>query len=122
MIAGITAGLWRALKRDFANDLKAGSRTASIGRDFADQPSILMKQVMAMSRHNASPRLGKLASIPTLVASADQDPIALPRFGQMLADLIPGSRLKLIKDASHGVTLEKPDETNQMLLDFLQKQ
>ncbi len=103
-------------------DSLAADYSQVIGRDLADQPSILMKQVMAMSRHNASPRLGELASIPTLVASADQDPIALPRFGQMLADLIPGSRFKLIKDASHGVTLEKPDETNQMLLDFLQKQ
>ncbi len=35
MISGIAAGLlpaWRALERDSANDLKAGSRTASVGR------------------------------------------------------------------------------------------
>lgn len=92
-----------------------------IGRDLSDQPPILMKQVMAMGRNNCSARLGELSNIPTLVVSADEDRIAQPRFGRRLAELIPGAGFKLITGASHGVTLEKPDETNRLLGDFFRQ-
>lgn len=91
---------------------------ALIGRDLADQPPILMKQLMAMARHNACERLGELRGIPTLVVSAEHDRIALPRHGQMLAQAIPG-RFELLRDASHGVIIHAPDRINDLVTRFL---
>jgi pimeloyl-ACP methyl ester carboxylesterase len=92
---------------------------ALIGRDLADQPSILMKQLMAMSRHDTRNRLGELRDIPTLVVSAEHDRIALPRYGQTLANTIPGARFELMREASHGVIIHAPEPVNGLLLSFL---
>jgi pimeloyl-ACP methyl ester carboxylesterase len=100
-------------------DALAARFAALIGRDLADQPPILMKQLMAMARHNAYSRLGELRGIPTLVVSADHDRIALPRYGQTLAGAIPGARFELLSDASHGVPIHIPARINDLLTHFL---
>jgi aminoacrylate hydrolase len=89
------------------------------GRDLADQPPIILKQVTAMARYDGSARLGQLAGIPTLVVSAALDRISLPAFGRELAASIPGARLVEIPDAGHGVTLHAPAEVNALLADHL---
>ena len=90
-----------------------------IGRDLADQPPILMKQLMAMGRHDTLSRLGELRDIPTLIVSAEHDRIALPRYGQSLASAIPGARFELLRGASHGVPIHTPERINDHLLRFL---
>lgn len=92
---------------------------ALIGRDLADSPSILMKQVQALARHDVSGRLGELAAIPTLVVSAEHDPIAPPRYGRRLAELIPGARYEEVPAASHGVTIQKAELINARLAKFI---
>jgi len=88
-----------------------------VGRDLADSPSIIMDQLKALSRHNRYNDLKSLAGIPTLVANAKEDPIALPEFGRDLAANIPNARFILLENASHGIVLERPEEINQLLLD-----
>lgn len=88
-----------------------------VGRDLADSPSIIMKQLKALSRHNCFSELKDLAHIPTLVVSAKEDPIALPAFGRELAENIPGAKFILLENASHGIVLERPDEINSLLLE-----
>ena len=38
-----------------------------------------------------------------------------------MARLIPGARLVIIPGTSHMVPLEKPDELNKVILDFLRE-
>ncbi|MGE3311094.1 MAG: alpha/beta fold hydrolase [Limisphaerales bacterium] len=90
-----------------------------LGRDLADQPAILMKQLGALGRHDVLARLGELGGIPTWVASAELDPIAPPEFGRRLADAIPGARFESFAGVSHAVTLHQPERINQALLAFL---
>jgi pimeloyl-ACP methyl ester carboxylesterase len=90
-----------------------------IGRDLAEQPPIVMKQLMAMARHDNSGRLEELASIPTLVVSAQHDRIALPEYGRVLAEAIPGASFEEIPAASHGVTLFNAPQINARLAEFL---
>ena len=90
-----------------------------IGRDLADQPPILLKQLRALGRHNCLSRLGALAAIPTLVMSAEHDRIAPPPSGRMLAEAIPGSQFEEISGASHGVTVQQPEKINPRLKQFL---
>jgi pimeloyl-ACP methyl ester carboxylesterase len=108
-----------AALRSTDTDVLAARFAALIGRDLADQPPILMKQLMAMGRHNSCSRLGELRDIPTLVVSAEHDRIALPRYGQMLGNSIPGAQFELLRDASHGVTIHAPERVNDLLLRFL---
>jgi pimeloyl-ACP methyl ester carboxylesterase len=104
----------------FANVDELAAQVASfIGRDLSDQPPILMKQLLAMSRHDCFSRLGELAEIPTWVLSAEHDRIALPEHGRLLAGAIPGARYEEFPAASHGVTIQKSRRINQMLTQFL---
>lgn len=58
---------------------------------------------------------------PTLVITGDQDTV-VPLENQVeLSRLIPGSEHLYIHGAGHAVTVEKPDEFNQLLLKFLQR-
>jgi 3-oxoadipate enol-lactonase len=90
-------------------------RAISYGHDLAEQPPVVMKQVRAMSRYDASARLKELGHIPTLVISASGDRIALPRYGRELAGLIPSARYVEIADAGHGVTIQRAREINDLL-------
>ena len=78
------------------------SRLATLfGHDLADQPAIVMKQLGAASRFDASGRLQDLAGVPTLVLSARHDAIALPEYGRALAARIPGARYVEIEGMGH---------------------
>jgi pimeloyl-ACP methyl ester carboxylesterase len=84
------------------------------GRDLADQPPIVMKQVRAMARHDDSARLAELSGIPTLVSSCAWDVVALPEYGRALAARI-GGRYQEFADAAHGVTIAQPAAVNALL-------
>ena len=87
------------------------------GHDLADQPPIVMKQLRAASRYDASARLGSIAGIPTLVLSATHDRIALPRFGRAIGNSIPGARFVEIPDAGHAVPIQCAERVNALLAD-----
>lgn len=93
---------------------------ALVGRDLADQPAVLMRQVRALAAHDVSARLGRLGSIPTLVLSATEDRIAPPRYGRALAAAIPGAHFEEIPEAAHAVTIEQADSVNARLATFLE--
>ena len=85
------------------------------GHDLADQPSIVMKQLRAMARFDAGDRLHQLGSIPTLVIAASEDRIARPMFGRELAKAIPGAVYVELPNASHGVTIHRASDVNELL-------
>ena len=87
---------------------------ALLGRDLAGSPPILRQQLAAMRRFDRTADLGNIQA-PTMVVSAQYDPIALPRFGRRLAKEIAGSRYVEIPGASHGVTIQSPDTVNDIL-------
>lgn len=100
-------------------DAVAESLIPIFGHDLADQPPIVMKQLAAMRVYDATPRLGELAGLPTLVVSAAYDPIAPPTAGRVLAAGIPQARYVEIADASHGVPIQQADRINTMLREHL---
>ena len=85
------------------------------GRDLADQPPIVMRQLRAMSTFDVSTRLGELSGIPTVVVSASQDLIARAEYGRALAAAIPGSTYFEVRDAGHAVTIQCAHEVNVIL-------
>jgi pimeloyl-ACP methyl ester carboxylesterase len=112
--------LWPAhILRKSNKDELAAHVSAMVGRDLASQPAIIMKQLKALGRHDVSGRLKELAGIPTFVLSGDEDPIALPRYGQALAEGIPGARFEVLSKAAHAFTIQRAEDVNERLLTFL---
>jgi pimeloyl-ACP methyl ester carboxylesterase len=91
------------------------------GHDLADQPPVVMQQLPAMVRYNATSRLHELAGLPTLVVSAEHDRIAPVAIGKAMAAAIPGARFVEIPDASHGASLQYPDRINVPLFHHLRE-
>ena len=86
------------------------------GRDLADQPPIVMKQLRAMSNYGIAQGLTRLAGLSTLVVSGAHDLIARPALGRALADSIPGARYVEFPDAGHALSIECARETNELLV------
>jgi len=96
-------------------DRTAAEMAPLFGHDLADQPPIVMRQLRAMSRYEAGPRLGTLGSIPTLVVSGELDVIARPSSGRALAAAIPGARYVELAGAAHGVPIYDAAVVNELL-------
>jgi 3-oxoadipate enol-lactonase len=62
--------------------------------------------------------LGDL-DVPTLVVVGDQDKPDFLAIAQHLAVQIPGAELAVVEGAGHLVGLDRPDELNALLLEFL---
>ena len=63
-------------------------------------------------------RLGDIA-IPTLVVIGDEDVDDMKQIADVLAERIPGARKITLPDTAHMIPLERPQEFNRILLDFL---
>ena len=100
-------------------DALAAALAPLFGRDLADQPPIVMQQLRAMGRFDASTRLAELGGTPTLVIGARHDLISRPEYSRQLAAAIPGARLIEVPDAGHGVTIQRADVVNSALADHM---
>jgi pimeloyl-ACP methyl ester carboxylesterase len=77
-------------------------------------------QFGALSVFNVKRRLGEI-HCPLLVITGSEDRMMPPENSRLLADGIAGAELYVVKDAGHSFFLEKPDEVNQVLIDFFKK-
>jgi pimeloyl-ACP methyl ester carboxylesterase len=56
---------------------------------------------------------------PTLIICGTEDDMTPVKYSQYLASKIAGARLVIIDGGSHLVFLEKPDEANRAIEEFL---
>ncbi len=75
-------------------------------------------QVAAALAHDARARLPSVRT-PTLVVTGDKDRLVPPAQSRILAEAIPGARLVEIAGGTHGLTLERADELNELLESWL---
>jgi 3-oxoadipate enol-lactonase len=66
----------------------------------------------------ASEQLDRI-DVPTLVVVGSEDVEDMRTIAERLAACIPGARLETIEGAGHLPSLERPDELNRLLLEFL---
>jgi len=57
--------------------------------------------------------------IPTCIVSAERDILKPPASGEYLHAAIANSEFHLVAGAGHAVVLERPDEVNAIVMDFL---
>jgi pimeloyl-ACP methyl ester carboxylesterase len=84
-----------------------------------EQQLPLEGQVQAVwPERSAEVRLGEIG-VPTLVIVGSEDVEDVKEMAAKLAAGIPSARLATIEGAGHLPSLERPDELNRLLLDFL---
>jgi pimeloyl-ACP methyl ester carboxylesterase len=79
---------------------------AQISEMWATQPNYTKDQLRAIT-------------VPTVIFVGDHDEGIEPAYAAEMAELIPGARLVIMKDASHMALWQKPDEFNATVLEFL---
>lgn len=84
------------------------------GRDLADRPPIILRQLRAIRGVDAGPFLGELRA-PTLVVSGGLDRLAPGAAGKALAAGIPGARYIELPTASHALTITQAATINPLL-------
>jgi 3-oxoadipate enol-lactonase len=72
----------------------------------------------ALSRFDLREELGAI-STPTLAIAATEDPTTPPGVVEGVADGIAGARFEVLADAAHLVNVERPDDFNRLLEEFL---
>lgn len=77
-----------------------------------------IKQWEAVTSYNALDRLHKIRA-RTLVITGTEDRLVDPRSSEVLAGLIPNSKLVKVEGGSHAFFMEMSDKFNTEVLDFL---
>ncbi len=72
----------------------------------------------ALSRFDVRDALGAI-DVPTLAIAATDDPTTPPHVVETVAGRIPGARFEVIRKAAHLANVERPDEFNRLLKEFL---
>jgi pimeloyl-ACP methyl ester carboxylesterase len=114
---------------EFASERIPMTLRADIDKETLDEAIYAMSRkdveaYLATWRATWSPdRRDLLSSVKhrTLVIGSDKDMITPLPLSQELADGIPGARLAVIKDAGHIPSLDRPEQFNQIVLEFLQE-
>jgi pimeloyl-ACP methyl ester carboxylesterase len=77
-------------------------------------------QSAAVEKHDTSKLIDKIR-IPTLILGGSKDRL-IPNYHQIaLHEMIPNSKLEIIKGCGHAFTIEEPDQVNELIWDFIKK-
>jgi pimeloyl-ACP methyl ester carboxylesterase len=95
-------------------------RTAVLNNPHPQPPDAFGRQLAACSRHDTRDRLGSL-TMPVHVIGGEHD-ILLPVWkSREITELIPGSKLTVLAGAPHGLSVERAEEFNAAVLDFIRE-
>ncbi len=109
-----------ALITDWAWGPEADPAMVARGRQMMARvdPQVVWGDFAACDRFDIRERVGEITA-PTLVITGAEDRMTPPKFGQWLAERIPGARFVLVEGAGHMVMLEKPDQVANAVQEFV---
>ena len=81
---------------------------------------VVVKDFRACDGFDVMGRIGSI-SAPVLVVTAEDDQVTPPKYGDFLENSISAASRTHVKDAGHIVPMEKPEEINQAIADFLDR-
>ena len=83
-------------------------------------PHVALGDFKACDAFDVMERLPSI-EVPVLVITSEEDKLTPPKYGIFLEETIKIASRVHIQDAGHLVPAEKPDEVNQVILDFLDR-
>lgn len=84
-------------------------------------PRYFLRAMQAAAEHGAEDHLPAV-DVPTLVVAGDRDRFTPTWLSRRMALEIPSAELFLVRGGSHTALLERPEEVNRAVLDFLHRQ
>jgi pimeloyl-ACP methyl ester carboxylesterase len=111
---GLEAIVDAVLARWFTGDVPDGFREMFLSTDRESYAQCCE----ALAQWDVREELGAI-DVPTLVIAGEQDPSTPPEHGELIAARIPGARLEVIPNAAHLANVERSDEFNLLLEEFL---
>lgn len=82
---------------------------------------VYLQDIEARKQYSWEPSWCGKISAPTLLVWTDHDPTSTVEEGKPIQAMIPNSELIVINDAGHWPQWEKPEEFNNILIEFLLK-
>ena len=126
--AGDTAGFFEAIlpwwvSHRFLDDSDRASWLRALLRQHPHSQRLdgFLRQIDALSRHDATDRLREL-TCPVLVLAGEDDCVAPPRYSRQMKELIPQAQLVVLRGVGHAPPLEDPGQFNAILAQFLADQ
>lgn len=83
-------------------------------------PLVMMKMAEAMRSHSAADVLETIR-VPMLIVAGTLDTFTPVALAQAMHERVAGSELVVLDGASHGAVIEKPNEVNAAVRDFLSR-
>jgi 3-oxoadipate enol-lactonase len=99
-------------------DAVATVRGVMLENPHPQPPEAFARQLAACIRHDTRDRLGSL-SMPVHVIGAERDILVPVWKSTEIASLIPGAELTVIERSPHGLNIERAEEFNRAVLDFI---
>lgn len=99
-------------------EMVAYVKQAMLAHPHPQAPEAFVRQAEASGRHETRDRLAQL-DMPVHVIGAEFDFMVPVWKSKELADLIPGAKLTIVERAPHAVNIERADEFNRAVLDFI---
>jgi len=126
----VLPAIFEAIEKDYTGFVEMSCKhassentDASVSQPFRDdlikcKPEVTYGDFQACNQFNVIERLPEI-SVPVLVISAEDDKLTPPKYARFLEDGIPNTARKHIHDAGHIAPMEKPQEVNQAIIEFL---
>jgi 3-oxoadipate enol-lactonase len=102
----------------FSDKVDPVMREYVIGQIARNEKESYVRAAKAAWGFSVCGRLGEVRA-PTLVIVGEQDRVTPPFLSEEIANKIPGAKLARIPDCGHISNLEKPEEFNRVLMQFL---
>lgn len=110
--------LWMANKILFAPSASRQAIFLGMEEILTCRPETTLKDVAAAQAMDLQ-EIAQNLRVPTLILCGDRDKVTPLALSDRLNELIPGSRLLIVKGVGHMLPLEAPGQVNQELLDFV---
>lgn len=86
--------------------------------NFEEDPEAYNSQLAAVLNFDFKDHL-KDITIPTLIVTGDEDYVVNPQNSYIMNELIPNSKLVILKGAGHLAIIERADDYNNLVLNFI---
>ena len=91
-----------------------------VNHPYAQPPEAFVRQCKAIEEFHMIERLPGI-NVPTFIFVGDWDILTPVRYSEFMTSLIPNAELKILPECGHMFLMEKPEEFNKAVLEFLEK-
>ncbi len=116
---GLEAQAKVVARRIFPDPQQESLRQILVDSIASADPRAYRRAMLALGLFDSRPWLGRIQA-PTLVVTGERDSTVDPVRQRLLAEGIPGARQVIIPGAGHAVSVDRAEEFNRVLVDFLE--